>query len=180
MSDLLILIFEFVKTGLFAIGGGLATIPFLQDMAVKYGWFDTNTLSMMIAISESTPGPMGVNMATYVGYITHGLLGSIVVTLSLITPSIIIIIIIANMFNKFKSNKIVQDVFKGIRPFVVGLIMAACIDIFITTLFNKSIMNINWVAVVLFGLGLTCYNKFKLHPILIIILGGIIGVLFSL
>lgn len=179
MSNLLILIFEFLKTGLFAVGGGLATIPFLQEMALKYGWFDTNALSTMIAISESTPGPMGINMATYVGYVTNGVLGAVVVTLSLVTPSIIVIIIIANMLNKFKSNKIVQDVFVGVRPFVVGLILAACIDIFITTLFGKNLMDINWVSMIIFGLGLVCYNKFKLHPILIIILGAIIGILFG-
>ena len=110
MSELLLMMWEFFKTGLFAVGGGLATIPFLQEMGQTFGWFDVGTLSTMIAISESTPGPMGVNMATYVGYTLHGLFGGIATTLSLVAPSIIVIIIIANMLDKFKNSKIVRAI----------------------------------------------------------------------
>lgn len=184
MSEILLMMFEFFKTGLFAVGGGLATIPFLQEMGQNYGWFDVNTLSTMIAISESTPGPMGINMATYVGYITHGVVGSIAVTLSLVAPSIVVIIIIANMLDKFKESKLVQDVFVGIRPFVVGLIIAACIDIFLTTLFDFAavdiINKISWVHVGLFAVGLFIYEKFKVHPILIIVTGAVLGIVLGL
>ncbi|MEG0077099.1 chromate transporter [Anaerorhabdus sp.] len=183
MSTFLLLIIEFFKTGLFAIGGGLATIPFLQDMAVKYNWFTTEMLTTMIAISESTPGPMGINMATYVGYHMFGLPGAIATSLALVAPSIIVICIIANMLTKFKQNQTVQDVFYGLRPAVVSLIVVACIDIFLITLFNQkfdSLMNLfNIKSVVLF-LALIAINKFKkLHPILIIVLCACTGVIFA-
>ena len=175
---------EFFKTGLFAVGGGLATIPFLQDMAIKYGWFDLTTLSTMIAVSESTPGPIGINMATYVGYITLGPVGGIISTIALVTPSIIVILIIANMLEKFKESKIVKQVFNGIRPFVVGLIVAACLDLFLTTLFNLelglSLEMFSWLSIIIFGAMLFVYNKFKINPILIIVSGALIGILLGL
>lgn len=184
MSTWLKVIIEFFKTGLFAVGGGLATIPFLQDMAVKYGWFDLETLSTMIAVSESTPGPIGINMATYVGYITLGPIGGIISTLSLVAPSIIVIIIIANMLDKFKESKVVKQVFNGIRPFVVGLIVAATLDLFLSTLFNLdmlfSIKMFSWLSILIFGLMLFAYNKFKINPILVIVIGAIIGIVLQL
>lgn len=177
-------IYEFFKTGLFAVGGGLATIPFLQDMAGKYGWFDLSTLSTMIAVSESTPGPIGVNMATYVGYIALGPLGGIISTLALVCPSIIVILIIANMFEKFKESKIVKQVFNGIRPFVVGLIIAACLDLFLTTLLNLELgfglQMFSILSIVIFIVLLFIYNKFKINPILIIVIGAIIGIVIKL
>ena len=184
MADLLLMMAEFFKTGLFAVGGGLATIPFLQEMAGRYGWFDTATLSTMIAVSESTPGPMGVNMATYVGYTTHGPAGAVAATLSLVAPSVIVILMIANMLDRFKQSRIVQNVFVGIRPFVVGLILAACFDIFLTTLFvpgAKTLVGmISWSHIALFGVGLFCYRKFRIHPILIIVAGGVLGAVLGL
>ena len=95
---------EFFKIGLFAVGGGLATLPFLYDLASKYPWFDATMLPNMIAISESTPGPIGVNMATYAGFSATGIIGGIIATLGLVTPSIMIIMIIASFLNKFKEN----------------------------------------------------------------------------
>ena len=110
---------EFFKTGLFAVGGGLATIPFLREIGVRYGWYTMSDLSTMIAVSESTPGPMGVNMASYVGFSQYGILGSIVVTLGLVLPSLIIICIIANFLEKFKEATLVQQIFAGLKPAVV-------------------------------------------------------------
>ncbi|MFV0479393.1 MAG: chromate transporter [Anaerorhabdus sp.] len=184
MSTILLLIIEFFKTGLFAVGGGLATIPFLQAMSVNYGWFTTETLTTMIAISESTPGPIGINMATYVGYHIAGVSGALAATLALVTPSIIIICIIANMLTKFKENKTVQDVFYGLRPAVVALILVACLDIFILTFFDPTqaelFLNVvNSKSLILFCC-LIIINKFrKLHPILIISSCAIIGIIFS-
>ena len=133
MSSLWILIYEFFMTGLFAIGGGLATIPFLTEMAEKYGWFTTDMLSTMIAVSESTPGAMGINMATYVGYITNGLAGGLIATLSLVAPSIIIICIIAKNYQKFKDSKLVKELFVGLKPavvaFIVDIVSKRCIII---------------------------------------------------
>ena len=103
MPTLIILYFEFFKVGLFAIGGGLATLPFLYDLADKYPWITDTMIGDMIAISESTPGAMGINMATYVGFQNCGVIGGITTTLGLISPSIIVIIIIANALTKFKE-----------------------------------------------------------------------------
>ena len=116
MMLLLRLYYEFFKTGLFAVGGGLATLPFLYDISYRLGWFTHQDLSNLIAISESTPGPIGINAATYVGYLTAGPLGAVIATLGLITPSIIIIIVIAQMLERFRSNPLVDKVFYGLRP----------------------------------------------------------------
>ena len=109
------LFFEFFKAGLFAIGGGMATLPFLYNISDKTGWFTYGQLADMVAISESTPGPMGVNMATYVGFTTAGPAGAVIATLGLITPSIIVILIIAGFLKSFKTNKYVQNAFSGIN-----------------------------------------------------------------
>ena len=115
---LLRLYFEFAKVGLFAVGGGLATIPFLQNMGANTGWFTSTDLTTMIAVSESTPGPMGVNMATYVGFETAGLPGAVIATLGLITPSIIIIMIIAGFLQKFRQSKTVDAVILAVVVFL--------------------------------------------------------------
>ena len=119
------LFWEFFKTGLFAVGGGMATLPFLYDMSAKTGWFTAEQLADMVAVSESTPGPIGVNMATYVGFTTGGVPGSLVATLGLITPSVIIILLIARVLQAFRQNKYVDAAFYGLRPCSVGLIAAA-------------------------------------------------------
>lgn len=119
------LFWEFFKTGLFAVGGGLATLPFIYDISDRTGWFTYQQIADMIAVSESTPGPIGVNTATYVGYITGGLPGAIVATLGLVTPAIIIILIIASCLKKFRENRFVDHAFYGLRPASAGLIAAA-------------------------------------------------------
>ena len=188
---LLRLFWEFFKTGLFAVGGGMATLPFLYDMAEKTGWFTAAQLADMIAVSESTPGPIGVNMATYVGFHTAGIPGAVIATLGLITPEIIIILIIARVLQKFRQNKLVDAAFYGLRPCSVGLIAAAgllvvkvamfCFDKYeqsgvFTDLFN-------WKALILAAvlLILTRWVKplKKLHPIFFILGSALIGVVFS-
>ena len=129
------LFIEFFKTGLFAIGGGLATIPFLRVMSQTMGWFDEKLLSNMIAVGESTPGPIGVNMATYVGFtvgheklgIIGALFGGFLATFGLVLPSVIIIIIIAKLLTAFKENKFVARAFYVIRPAVTGMIASAAV-----------------------------------------------------
>lgn len=178
------LMFEFFKAGLFAVGGGLATIPFLYEMSYKYQWFTIQELTTMIAISESTPGPMGVNMATYVGTHLLGLGGGILTTLSLVTPSVIIICIIARMLTKFRESKLVQAIFTGLRPATVALILAACSGIFVNTLFingfTLSLTGINWFLVVLYGILLALYFWKKPHPVLVIVCTAILGIVLSL
>ena len=110
------LFWEFFKTGLLSIGGGLATLPFLRQMGASCGWFTEKELANMLAVSESTPGPIGVNMATYVGFVTAGIPGAIVATLGLVTPSVIIILLIARALKAFRENPYVAKVFLGLRP----------------------------------------------------------------
>lgn len=185
VETLFLLAFEFFKTGLFAVGGGLATIPFLSEMAERYGWFSLDTLSMMIAISESTPGPMGINMATYVGYHTVGIIGSVVTTLAIVAPSIIVITIIARYLKQFKKLTIVQEIFAGIKPAVIAFIIAAVYDLFLSTLFNVemgfSLSFFNLPCIIIFGVLLFVYYRFpKVHPILIILVAALCGIALSL
>ena len=116
MNGLLLLFIEFFKIGLFSVGGGMATLPFLYRLADKYTWFSVNQIPDMIAISESTPGPLGVNMATYTGFQFGGALGSVCATLGLIFPSVVIIVIISKFLEKFRNNKYVEYAFYGLRP----------------------------------------------------------------
>jgi len=126
------LFYEFFKTGLFAVGGGLATLPFLYDMADRTGWFTRTQLADMLAVSESTPGPIGVNMATYVGYVTRGIPGAIVSTLGLVTPSVIVILMIAAFLKAFRHNRYVEAAFYGLRPASTAMVAAAFLGSLIT------------------------------------------------
>ncbi len=183
------LIYEFFKTGLFAVGGGLATIPFLYDMADKYGWFTKDMLADMIAVAESTPGPIGVNMATYVGFITgveeYGILGGIsggvITTLGLVTPSIIVILIIAKALDAYKNNPLVQSAFYSLRPAVAGLIAGVAWSLAVGIFDFKADFKLSIVSVIVFAASLLGVFKLKkIHPILFILLGGVAGVVFGL
>ena len=181
MKTILLVMIEFFKTGLFAVGGGLATIPFLEEMSMKYGWFSLDTLSTMIAVSESTPGPIGINMATYIGNLIGGPLVGLCATLSLVAPSIIVIILIARMLEKFQQSQLVKDVFYGLRPAVVGLIISACVGIFTGTLLNVgTTVSLNVLNCVLFALLLAAYVKWKINPILLIVLCAVLGIVLGL
>ncbi len=188
MPKLLLLALEFFKTGLFAVGGGLATIPFLQEMSTRYGWFSLDELSTMIAVSESTPGAMGVNMSTYVGFSQAGVGGSILTTLSLVAPSIIVICIIANYFQKFKEAKIVKQIFAGLKPAVVAFIAAACLRLLYTTLINSDAWQqrdasslFEWRCVLLLAVLLLLRKKFsKVHPVWFIGGAAVAGILLAL
>lgn len=181
------LFYEFAKAGLFAVGGGLATLPFLTAMSEKTGWFTAEQLADMVAVSESTPGPIGVNMATYVGYNTAGILGSIIATLGLIFPSLIIIIIISKILSKFKDNKQIKDAFYGLRPASTALIAAAGIGFLDLAIFDKELFAvtgsiidlINIKAFIMAGIIFVAIRKTKIHPIAFIILSAIIGVIFK-
>lgn len=179
------LFFEFFKVGLFSIGGGLATIPFLYDLASSsYGWFTAGDVADMIAISESTPGPIGVNMATYAGYQAAGIFGGIVATLGLVAPAIIIIFIVAKVLNAFKDNKYVQSAFYGLRPASVGLILAALFGVVKIALINIESTTIggffNYKAIIL-AVCLFILQKIfkKIHPIALIGIAAVVGIIFK-
>lgn len=173
------LYYEFFKTGLFAIGGGLATIPFLYDIAEKCKWFTKDFIGTIVAIAESTPGPIGINAATYAGYTTAGLLGGIIATLGIVTPSIVIIILISKILDKFKDNKYVQTAFYGIRPAVMGMIGAVAVEMIQLALFTKNgngiFGSLGIKELVLFIALFAASRKIKVHPILWIIIAGAIG-----
>ena len=185
------LFYEFFKTGLFAVGGGMATLPFMYDISTRTGWFTHEMLADMIAVSESTPGPIGVNMATYVGYVTGGIPGALVATLGLITPSIIIILLIARALKAFRENPLVDAGFYGLRPCSVGLIAAAGLLVVKLALFNPALYAesgkladlFNWKAIVLAAVLLVCTRYIKklkgLHPIIFILASAVVGVVFS-
>ena len=170
---LLRLFYEFAKVGLFAIGGGLATLPFLYDMAETIGWFTAADVANMIAVSESTPGALGINMATYAGYITGGVAGGIVATLGLISPSILIILIIARMLDKFKDSPLVQKGLYGLRPASVALVAAAGVSVAEVTLVSLPSIEagawgsaVVWPAVILGVAIFIAQRKFpKIHPV---------------
>ena len=186
---LLTLYWEFFKTGLFAVGGGLATLPFLKAMGAQYGWFTQAQLVDMVAVSEATPGPIGVNMATYVGFTHAGVLGAVIATLGLITPSVIIILIIATVLQKFRTNRYVDSGFYGMRPASTGLIASALIGLMVICLFGAgSIKDFAQTAVfapkplILFAvlMVLTNVRKIKdLHPIVFIAVSAVIGIFFN-
>ena len=129
MTTLLRLYWEFFKTGLFAVGGGMATLPFLKNIGETTGWYTYGDLMNMLAVSESTPGPIGINMATYVGFTVAGVPGAVIATIGEVTPSIIVILVVAMMLKKFRENKYVDRAFYGLRPASTGLIGAACVTV---------------------------------------------------
>ena len=175
------LFLEFFKTGLFSVGGGMATLPFLYEMSENTGWFTSEQLADMIAVSESTPGPIGVNMATYVGFTTCGIPGAICATLGLVAPSIIIILIIAKILQQFRSNKYVDAAFYGLRSCSIGLIAAAGLLVGKISLFGDGILNYKGLilALVLFILTRYVPKVKKFHPIIFIAFSAFIGIVFS-
>ena len=186
------LFYEFFKTGLFAVGGGLATLPFLYSMADKTGWFTAGDLANMIAVGESTPGPIGINMATYVGYVTCGIPGAVMATLGLITPSIIVILIIASVLKAFRENRYVEAAFYGLRAASTALIAAAGLSVVAGAMLHLEVIPgamtevlagiFNWPAIALAVAVFLLSNKVKwtkkLHPIVFIALSAVIGAVF--
>ncbi|MBR0035699.1 MAG: chromate transporter [Synergistaceae bacterium] len=178
------LFWEFFQTGLFAVGGGMATLPFLYSISDRTGWFTHQQLADMIAVSESTPGAIGVNMATYSGYITEGIPGAIVSTTGLITPSIIVILLVAAFLNAFHENKYVNAVFYGLRPASSAMITAAGLILARVVFFGGAFTNsVNVKAVILAGvlLAFTHVVSFtkKLHPVTWIVVAAIAGIVFE-
>ena len=185
------LFIEFFLTGLFAVGGGMATIPFLEDISTRTGWFTHAQLADMVAVRESTPGPIGVNMATYVGYLTAGIPGSIIATLGLVLPSVIIIMIVAAFLKAFRKSKYVERVFYGIRPASTALIAAAgvsvlmlCIvDVAAFKLSGKIFDLVDPKAIILFAFIWVFTNLVKktkkLHPLVFIAFSAVIGLIFK-
>ena len=189
---LLRLFYEFFKVGLFAIGGGMATFPFLTDLAAKTGWYTQAQLVDMVAIAESTPGPIGVNTATYVGFTVAGIPGALTATIGLITPSVILILIIARVLARFRDSKLVQNVFYGLRPASTGLIAAAGFSVVLLALTGAQVDSvqgllhwqgsIHWPGILLAAVLLVLTRRVKqtknLHPVVFIALSAVVGIVF--
>ena len=193
------LFWEFFKTGLFAVGGGMATVPFLYDMGERMGWFTDAQLADMIAVADSTPGPIGVNMATYVGYTSAngvfdspimGILGALVATFSLVLPSVIVVLIVAKVLKAFKDNFYVKSAFYGLRPASTGLITAAGCTVAAISLLNIDLFKetgkfldvLNIPALILAAVLLVLTNVKgikKLHPVVFIAFSAIVGIVFK-
>ena len=193
------LFWEFLKTGLFAVGGGMATIPFLYQISDKTGWFTHTDLANMIAVGESTPGPIGVNMATYVGFVTGmkegsvltAILGSVIATAGLVTPSVIVILIVAAILKSFRNNRYVNSAFYGLRPASTGLIAAAGFSVLMSTMVVVGVgenldhtFSLNWkglvLAVLLWLLTNVIKKTKKWHPIVFIGFSALVGIVFQM
>lgn len=184
------LFWEFFKVGLFSVGGGLATLPFLYSLGAKTGWFSTADVANMLAVSESTPGPIGVNMATYAGFDCAGVLGGVVATLGLVTPSVIVIVLIAMALQAFRTNKYVDAAFYTLRPASTGLIAAAGWSVFALVLVNLDAYRasyqladlLQWKNLLLFAVIWVLTNLVKplkkLHPVVFLALAAVVGIVF--
>ncbi|QNL43547.1 chromate transporter [Oscillibacter hominis] len=181
------LFWEFFKTGLFAVGGGMATLPFLSDIAESTGWYTQAQLMDMLAVSESTPGPIGINMATYVGFTVAGIPGALIATLGEITPCVGVILIVAMVLKNFRHNRYVESAFYGLRPASSGLIAAAGIGVVTEVLIHPAMLTagnlsaaFDWPGIVLAAVLLVLTNWVKptqkLHPIVFIAASAVIGV----
>ena len=181
------LFWEFLKIGLFAVGGGMATLPFLQDLAEKTGWYSQSLITDMIAISESTPGPIGINMATYVGCNVAGFLGGVVATMGEILPAIVIVVTVSRYLEKFRGSKLVDAAFYGLRPAVTGLIAAAGISVVKVAMFHFDLYRQTGVLmdafdlkkIVFFVVAFAAIKKFKKHPIVYIAASAVVGLVLA-
>ena len=197
MMIFLELYIRFAMVGLFAVGGGLATLPFLTSMGETTGWFTSMDISNMVAVSESTPGPIGINMATYIGYQVgsglgnpaFGILGSIIATIGEVTPALIIIMIVSKMLMKFRDSKYVEYAFYGLRAASVGLIFAAWLGVVKIAFYNGEaiadagnfLMAIDYKSIILSAVVFFLVTKFKkIHPIAVIALSAVVGIIFRM
>ena len=184
---LLRLIYEFAKTGLFSVGGGLATLPFLYEMSNTTGWFTHADVADMIAVSESTPGAIGINMSTYAGFITAGIPGGILATLGLALPSVIIILIIAKFLEKFRKNPLVEGAFYGLRPASLAMISVAGLNVARVSLINLEAFRASgavgdlflWKAIALGVVLFIAQKKLKWHPVIFIAISAVVGIVFK-
>lgn len=179
---LLKLFLTFLKIGTFTFGGGYAMLPLVQDEVAANGWMTNEELINFIAISESTPGPFAVNVSTYVGMETAGILGAICATLGVVMPSFIIILIIAGCFEKFKENAVIKGSLSGLKPAVIGLIGTAVVSTGATVFFPtgvcvEAIFGKEFICSAIIFAGMIVLAVKKVHPIIIILLSALLGIL---
>lgn len=179
------LFINFFFIGLVSIGGGLSTIPLMTEILTSKGWMLQIEIMDMIAVSEMTPGPIGINMATYAGNKTAGILGGISATMGLVAPSIIIIVIVAHFYTKYRKNEYVNGTMVIIRPVVTGMIAAVCAELAVLSLFNVELFQetgtimkfFNPIPILIGVLVFVASYKFKVHPIILIVSSAVIGII---
>ena len=188
--SLLELFFIFFYVGLFTIGGGLVAITLMEETIVARGLISPEQFYNMVAISESTPGPVGVNIATYIGYELYGVFGAIVTSFGEILPSLICIMIIAQFLKSFQQKPIVKSVFYFLRPASTGLIFVAAIQVFVIALMNipsdLSVLKtfngwknlFDWQSLYFYVIAVFMLFKVKLHPVVLLVFGALFGILF--
>ena len=188
--SLIMLCFTFFYIGLFTIGGGVVAITLMQQAIVEKGLISSEQFYNMIAISESTPGPIGINMATYIGYNLYGIPGAILTSLCEALPSLLIILIVARFLQKFHENQFVKGSLAFLRPVTTGLILVPVVQIIIFTLINVpgewgSLLTLagwkdlfEWISLAFYAVCVFLILKFKCHPIIIIMLGAVFGVFY--
>lgn len=177
----LLLFFEFFKTGLFAVGGGYATLPFLANISTVYGWYSHEQLTNFIAISEVTPGPIGINVATFAGYLTGGVLGGIVASIAVALPAVLIILCLCRYFPQFHENKWVRRAFYGLIPVAMGLITVAGFTVFKIALLSfadTTTMIAGWLLFLFLLILSNPKMPFQTSPFLLLFLGGLLGYFF--
>jgi chromate transporter len=187
--NLLFLFVQFFKIGLFSIGGGYATLPFLYEMADKAKgssgeWISAEKIGDMLAVAQSLPGAIGVNLSAYTGFEYAGIAGGLIAALGLVSPSIIIIIIIARVLNAFKDSKTAAALFAGFRPAGAGLLSAAALGALAISLVNRAAETftamLRWRECILFTVLFFLVYKFKKHPVVYIAVAGAAGVVLGL
>jgi chromate transporter len=174
----------FFRIDLFAIGGGFATLPFLFELADKSDWLTRESIGNMLAIAQSAPGAIGVNLSALIGFKYSGISGGLMAALGLVTPSIIVIIIAARMLETFRENKIIKILFTSLRPAAAGLLAAAGLGVIVLSFWNAAAPRwyefLRWKEFLLFGLILFLVIKFKKHPVLYIAAAGAAGIILKL
>jgi chromate transporter len=182
--NLLLLLGEFFKIGLFSVGGGLATLPFIYKLADTYDWLPAERIPDLLAVAQSLPGAVGVNLAAYTGFQYAGITGAVTAALGLVSPSIMVILIIARMFRAFRENVTVQAVFSGLRPAAAGLLSAAAIQALSLSLYHKDwnawYRILRWRETALFAAAFILIRRFKGHPAIYIAAAGALGIALGL
>jgi len=177
------LLLGFLKVGCFSFGGAYGAIPLIRDVVLSYGWLDDEALAYMIAVSESTPGPIMVNLATYVGSSQAGFLGAVLATFAVVFPAFAVILVILAVMNSFLNNRYVQAALRGMKPCIIGIILATGVYMVMDNCFLsakdaaaqiQALGEIGILAVI--GCGYRCVRKKKLSSIMIIILSACIGI----
>ena len=178
MADFALLLLEFMKTGLFAVGGGYATLPYLYDMAVRYDWFTLGDLNNFIAVSEVTPGPIGINMATFAGYLAHGVGGGIGASLALVFLPTLLILTLRRFMPDITENKVMRRVFYCLIPAVCGLIFVSALHLLKNALLSFETTSLTLLGLALMALLSLLSFRFKFSPFRLLLIGGLFGLIF--